>query len=184
MVRDETLVAEILEGSVEAFVTVYERHARSVAAHASAVVGRDLADDVVQDVFAGLLRDGDRFDPARGTLRTFLLLRCHGRAIDLLRSEASMRRRDGRYARSGSERCTSSLVESAVCDLDLAVEIENSLALLPDCEREALALAFFSGLSYRSAADRLGVPEGTAKSRIRSGLRRLRPLLESRVSSA
>ena len=183
VLTDEELVAQLLDGSGAAFVAIYRLHARSVAALARSVVGPDAADDVSQDVFVWLLQSASRFDPGRGTLRAFLLMRCHSRAIEFLRSESSRLRRNHRYAVVSSTASTHPPVETEVCDVVLAAEIKQNLALIPPRESAALTMAFFSDLSYRATGDRLGIPEGTAKSRIRAGLGRLQPMLESHRTS-
>ncbi len=180
---DEELVAQLLDGSGAAFVAIYRRHAKSVVALARSVVGPDAAEDVAQDVFVWLLDSVARFDPTRGTLRAFLLMRCHSRAIESVRSESSRLRRNQRYATAASTASTHRPVETEVCDAALAAEIEQNLALIPVRESAALTMAFFSDLSYRATGDRLGIPEGTAKSRIRAGLGRLQPMLESHRTS-
>lgn len=180
---DEELVAQLLDGSGAAFVAIYRRHVNSVGVLARSVVGPDAADDVTQDVFVWLLQSASRFDPSRGTLRAFLLMRCHSRAIESVRSDSSRRQRNHRYAAASFAASAHSPVETQVCDAALAADIEQNLALLPDRESAALTMAFFSDLSYRATGDRLGIPEGTAKSRIRAGLRRLQPMLESHRTS-
>jgi RNA polymerase sigma-70 factor (ECF subfamily) len=134
-----------------------------------------LADDVVQEVFVRLWTRAEQFDGERGSLRAFLLAQTHGRSLDLVRSETARRRREERDARAVREPVTD--VEQQVVRKAVADEVRAALASLPEAEREPVELAYLGGLPYREVARRLGIPEGTAKSRIRSGLSHLREAL-------
>jgi RNA polymerase sigma-70 factor, ECF subfamily len=127
---------------------------------------------VVQEVFVRLWTRADQFDGERGSLRAFLLAQTHGRSLDLVRSETARRRREEREARVVREPPPD--VEQQVVRNAVADEVHRALAQLPELEREPVELAYLSGLPYREVAVRLGIPEGTAKSRIRSGLSHLR----------
>ena len=135
----------------------------------------DLAEEVVQEVFLRLWHRPDRFDPERGSLRSYLLAQTHGRSVDILRSEVSRRQREQRDARETAEADYD--IEHAVVDLAVADEVREAMAVLPEGERAAIELAYFGGHTYREVASLLDEPEGTVKSRIRSGLRRLRTVL-------
>jgi RNA polymerase sigma-70 factor (ECF subfamily) len=135
---------------------------------------RALADDVVQEVFVRLWTQADRFDSERGTLRSYVLAQTHGRSLDLVRAETARRRREEREARMGAP--TVDVEREAIANT-VANDVRRALASLPDEEREPVELAYLGGLPYREVATRLGLPEGTAKSRIRSGLSRLRRAL-------
>jgi RNA polymerase sigma-70 factor (ECF subfamily) len=128
-------------------------------------------------VFLRIWNQPEKFDPERGTLRSYLLAQCHGRSVDLLRSETSRRVREERDARRTAEKGYD--LEHEVVDLSVAERVKEALTALPDGEREAIALAYFGGHTYREVADMLEQPEGTVKSRIRSGLKRLRVELVS-----
>jgi len=114
----------------------------------------------------------DKFDPGRGSLRSFLLAQAHGRAVDLLRADTSRRHREERDARQTAEGGYD--IEHEVWDLALADQVKQVMADLPHEERKAIELAYFGGRTYREVAIALGQPEGTVKSRIRTGLRRMR----------
>ena len=170
---DAALVVAIGRWRQEALAEAYRRHAGAVFGLAKRVLGdRALAEEVVQEVFLRLWQQPDRFDADRGSLRSYLLAQSHGRAVDLLRSEGARRRREERDARSTAEAGYD--LEHEVWDLAVAEHVREAMAELPDDERRAIELAYFGGLTYRQVADVLGAPEGTVKSRIRSGLRRLR----------
>ena len=132
----------------------------------------------MQEVFLRIWNQPEKFDPDRGSLRSYLLAQCHGRSVDLLRSESARRQREERDHRRTAERGYD--LEHEVVDLSVAERIKDALAGLPDMEREAIALAYFGGHTYREVARILEEPEGTIKSRIRTGLTRLRAQLVDR----
>jgi len=173
---DTALVVAIARWREDALAEAYRRHAGSVFALARRVIGdQTLAEEVVQEVFLRLWNDPGKFDPARGSLRSYLLAQTHGRAVDLLRSEGSRRRREEVDARQTAE--SGYDIEHEVWDLDLADQVKGAVADLPDGERRAIELAYFGGHTYREVASMLQEPEGTVKSRIRSGLKRMRTRL-------
>ncbi|HLF41866.1 MAG TPA: sigma-70 family RNA polymerase sigma factor [Acidimicrobiia bacterium] len=173
---DATLVVAIGRWRQEALAEAYRRHAGAVFALARRLlVDRALAEEVVQEVFLRLWNTPDKFDPERGTLRSYLLAQSHGRAVDLLRSETSRRAREQRDAAATAEGGYD--LEHEVLDLAVAEEVRSALATLSPGERAAIELAYFGGHTYREVASLLDEPEGTVKSRIRTGLRRLRGTL-------
>ena len=105
-------------------------------------------------------------------LAALVLAQCHGRSVDLLRSETSRKRREENDLRRTAEGGYD--LEREVWDLALANHVREALGTLPPGEREAIRLAYLGGHTYREVADLLGEPEGTVKSRIRSGLKHLR----------
>ena len=170
---DAALVVAIARWRQDALAEAYRRHAGVAFGLARRLLtDRQMAEEVVQEVFLRLWNQPDRFDPGRGTLRSYLLTQTHGRAIDLLRSETSRRRREEREARATPD--TSDDIEREVIDLTMAEQVKTVIATLPADERRPIDLAYFGGHTYRQVATLLDTPEGTVKSRIRSGLRRLR----------
>ena len=172
-VSDAVLVVAISRYRQEALAEAYRRNAGAVFALAKRLlVDTSLAEEVVQEVFLRLWNTPDKYDPDRGSLRSYLLAQCHGRSVDLLRSETSRRRREEKDVRRTAEAGYD--LEHEVIDLEVAERVQRALGSLPDAERQAIALAYFGGHTYREVAELLDQPEGTVKSRIRAGLRRLR----------
>src|SRR3954453_7397766 len=173
---DTALVMAISRYDQRALAEVYRRHGGAVFG-----LGRRLlsaaavAEELVQEVFLWLWEQPEKFDPARGSLRSLLLSRCHSRAVDILRSDASRRRREQRDAIRTAEAGYD--LEREVWDLTVADHVRAAMQQLPTSERDAIELAYFGGHTYREVATLLHEPEGTVKSRIRSGLRRMRETL-------
>jgi RNA polymerase sigma-70 factor (ECF subfamily) len=183
-VSDAQLVTSIARYSEIALAEVYRRHGGAVYGLARRVLNNaSEAEDVTQEVFLRLWNRPDRFDPGRGTLRSFLLTQSHGRAVDAVRSLNARRLRE-----SGDARRTATAeydMQHEVWDLAVADQVARALGDLPDEERRAIELAYFDGHTYVEVADLLGQPEGTVKSRIRNGMRRMRAVLvESGVQGA
>ncbi|HEX2048828.1 MAG TPA: sigma-70 family RNA polymerase sigma factor [Acidimicrobiales bacterium] len=170
---DAALVVAIGRWREDALAEVYRRHGGAAFALALRLLNdRQLAEEVLQEVFVRLWNTPERFDPARGSLRAYLLAQTHGRAVDLLRSETARRRREEREARESTSLGPD--IEREVIDLTVSEKVKEVVAGLPADERRAIELAYFGGHTYRQVAVLLEAPEGTVKSRIRSGLRRLR----------
>lgn len=173
---DGSLVLAISRYHQDALAEAYRRHAGAVFGLARRLLNdAALAEEIVQEVFLRLWNDPDKFDPGRGALRSYLLAQCHGRSVDLLRSETSRRRREENDLRRTAE--SNYDLEREVWDLALAGNVREAIEALPEGERNAIRLAYLGGHTYREVAIMLDTPEGTVKSRIRSGLKRLRSTL-------
>jgi RNA polymerase sigma-70 factor (ECF subfamily) len=177
---DELLVPRLCAGDDRALGIAYDRHADVVFGIARRVTSNDdLAREVTQEVFVHLWRFPDRVDLTRGTLRAYLAVVSHHRAVDAVRSHVRRHRSETRA--SAASVCCDDGQESAVVDgFDRTWRRDRVAALLdrlPEEQRAAVTLAFVDGCTSVEVARRLGIPEGTAKSRIRLALSRLRLLL-------
>jgi RNA polymerase sigma-70 factor, ECF subfamily len=181
---DAALVVAIGRFQQEALAEAYARHGNSVFALARRVLrDRDLAEEVTQEVFLRLWNRPERFDPERGSLRSFLLADTHGRSVDLLRAEAARRNREEREAKLDVSPGYD--LEAEITSRAVSRQVREALEALSDDERRAIVLAYYGGHSYREVAELLGQPEGTIKSRIRAGMKRLHTqLVASGVSPA
>ena len=170
---DTALVVAVGRWHEDALAELFRRHAGAVFGLARRVLGDAVrAEEVVQEVFVRLWNQPERFDPERGSLRSFLLAQSHGHAVDVLRSDSARKEREESDARRAAEAGYD--VEREVWDLAVAETVRKAVHTLPEDERRAIELAYFGGCTYREVAVALGAPEGTVKSRIRSGLKRLR----------
>jgi RNA polymerase sigma factor (sigma-70 family) len=127
-------------------------------------------------VFVSFWERPAAFDPERGSLRTWLGTLTHRRAVDHVRREESRRRR---AEREGARAVPTPDVEEMATALVTAERVRAALADLPGDQQRAIHLAYFGGRTYRQVAVELGIPEGTAKSRLRLGLRRIAEVLEA-----
>jgi RNA polymerase sigma-70 factor (ECF subfamily) len=176
---DVGLVIAIARYNGDAFAEAYRRHAGAVFALAQRLLWeRALAEELVQETFLRLWEHPDRFDQARGSLRSFLLMDAHARGVDRIRSDSRRREREERTARAAV--VADYDLDLEAYDLDVAEQVREVMATLTDGERRAIELAYFGGHTYREVARILGEPEGTIKSRIRTGLMRLRTQLLDR----
>jgi RNA polymerase sigma factor (sigma-70 family) len=175
---DVSLVARIAVGDDRALQMVYERYSPLVYGLARRVTASTAhAEEITQEVFVYLWQNPDRFDADRGTLRAFLGAVTHRRAVDEVRRNT---RRTAREDRVGTDATGLELLEIGD-DLErsqTAERVRAAVSSLPDQQREAVLLAYFGGCTFRQVAERLGIPEGTAKSRLRLGLSKLAVLLD------
>jgi RNA polymerase sigma-70 factor (ECF subfamily) len=178
-VSDAQLVISIARFSEVALAEAYRRHGGAVYGLAKRVLNNAAeAEDVTQEVFLRLWNQPDRYDAARGSLRSFLLAQAHGRAVDAVRSSTARRARESREALRTAEAGYD--MQHEMWDLAVAEHVAGALGELPEEERRAIELAYFDGHTYRTVAQLLGQPEGTVKSRIRNGMRRMRAALADR----
>jgi len=173
---DVGLVIAIARYNPDAFAEAYRRNAGAVFGLAQRLLWeRALAEEMVQEIFLRLWEHPDRFDQARGSLRSFLLMDAHARCVDRIRSDTRRKEREERSARA--EMVSEYDLDLEAYDLDIAEQVREALSTLSDAERRAIELAYFGGHTYREVARILEQPEGTIKSRIRTGLTRLRAQL-------
>lgn len=171
-VSDAELVSLIDTRDQDALAEVYRRHGGSVYGLANRRLRNpDLAEEVVQEVLLRLWKSPEKYDEDRGSLRSYLLAHTHGRSVDLIRAESARRIREEREARLVVESGLS--LEEEVWEMSMADHVRIALYQLDEGERRAIELAYFGGYTYREVARILEAPEGTIKSRIRTGLRNL-----------
>jgi RNA polymerase sigma-70 factor (ECF subfamily) len=173
---DAVLAARLAAGDEGALGTLYDRYGSLVFSLAARITGsRDGAEDVTQEAFVTVWSSIDRFEPQRGSLRSFLYTIAHRRAVDWVRREEGAVRR----ARlSPALQVDEADPADASAAGDLARQARRALADLPPEQRQTVELVYYDGLSYREVAARLGIPEGTAKSRMRLALAKLAATLD------
>ncbi len=135
-----------------------------------------IAEDVVQEVFLAFWRDPKRFDPERGSFGTWLLTLVHHKSVDAVRRESAIRRRTVPAAEDGEEWSAppGPGADQAALGAVVAGQVRDALGQLPAEQRQALALAYYGGYTQREVATITGVPLGTVKSRMFTGVQRLR----------
>ncbi|WP_260439611.1 ECF RNA polymerase sigma factor SigK [Humibacillus xanthopallidus] len=173
----ERLLRRSAAGDEDAFAELYD----AVSSRLYGLVRRVLRDpaqseEVAQEVFLDIWRQSARFDPARGSALSWMLTIAHRRAVDRVRSAEASRQRDDTYGTSNQDVDHDSTSEAVVERLD-AERVHRALATLTEAQRQALELAYLSGYTHTEVATMLDLPLGTAKTRIRDGLIRLRDTL-------
>jgi len=176
---DAAWARRLVAGDEAALREAYREHAPSIMALAVRVLGNAaLAEDVMQDVFVRLWEQPERYDPARGRLRSYLLAMTHSRAVERLRAEESQRRRIEAAQRQPHDPTGSDPTRELQAQ-DSGAAVRRVLAELPADQRTAIEMAYYGGLSYRDVATALAEPEGTIRYRIRSGMRKMRAALQA-----
>ena len=170
----EGLLGLVAGGDEPAFAELYQRVAPAVFGLVNKVVRNPAqAEEVTQEVFVELWRTAPRFDPARGTARSWIMTCAHRRAVDRVRSAERAARRDDLAGRRDQGRPYDEVVEQVETSLERE-RVRRGLDVLTDLQREAVVLAYYGGYTHREIAELLGVPSGTVKTRLRDGLIRLR----------
>jgi RNA polymerase sigma-70 factor, ECF subfamily len=174
---DALLAARLAAGDHHALTEVFDRLGPAVYGVALRVLGYHAgAQDVVQDVFVELWSHPGRYDPSAGSLRGYLTMQARHRAVDLVRSEV---RRVARQERSNrlEPREPDPAPHERVVASEAAATVRAAIETLPESQRRIVELAYFGGLTCREAAKAAGIPEGTAKSRLRLALAKLQTVL-------
>ena len=168
------LLCRSAKGDQAAFSSLYDATAARVYGLVLRVV-RDpaQAEEVTQECFLDFWRQAGRFDPARGSAVSWLLTIAHRKGVDRVRSAEAATRRDTTYHRSTGDVDHDVTAEAATDALE-AKRVRSALTTLTPVQREALELAYFGGYTHTEVATMLDLPVGTAKTRIRDGLIRLR----------
>jgi RNA polymerase sigma-70 factor (ECF subfamily) len=167
--QDVRLRAGLIAGDEPTLAEVYDTYGPVVFGMALQVTGdRGAAEDIAQDVFVDLWRRPERFDPHRAPLRGWLLVMARRRGIDWIRRRGSQERLRLAYPEPAP-----TPVEDDVLASTARKQVRRAIADLPAPHRQAILLAYYRGLTYREVARTLNIPEGTAKWRLRNGLRRI-----------
>jgi RNA polymerase sigma-70 factor (ECF subfamily) len=178
-VTDADLVARLLERDATALDALYGRHGRAAFSLARRICADEsLAEDVVQEVFLVLWRDPARSDRTRGTVVSWLLTLTHHKAVDAVRREATRRRHH--VPTEEPDHAVTAVhpsADRAALGSVIAEHVRAALRHLPSEQRQALGLAYYGGYTQREVASITGVPIGTVKSRMFTGVAKLRVLL-------
>jgi RNA polymerase sigma-70 factor (ECF subfamily) len=174
---DVRLHARLVAGDDDALGEAYDRWSDLVFSLAVRITNdHGAAEDVTQDVFVSLWERPARYDPDRGSLRSWLCLLARSRAIDSLRRAAA---RERVHAATAAQLTTQAEIDEALIWETEAKVVREAIHALPDPQRDAVVLAYRHGRTYRQVATELDIPEGTAKSRLRGALAMLADRLES-----
>jgi RNA polymerase sigma factor (sigma-70 family) len=180
-VAERDIPQRLAAGDEAALDEVYDRFASLVYALALRVTrSREAAEDVTQDVFIFLWERPLAFDPDRGALSGWLGTLAYRRAVEYVRREERKKRKKRKSHTLVADRRTLTRpgVDEDVIAVDEFGRVRSAVAALPGSLREVIELAYYRGRTYRQVAAELGLPEGTAKSRIRVGLRRIADTLQ------
>lgn len=171
------LLRRSAQGDQEAFASLYDLMAPRVFGLVRRVV-RDhaIAEEVTQEVFVEIWRLSARFDETRGSAAGWMLAIAHRRAVDRVRSEEASARRSTTFAETGTTPDHDQTVERAEEHLD-GQRVRKALGSLTTPQRRSIELAYYGGYTHTEVAALLDIPVGTAKTRIRDGLIRLRDTL-------
>jgi RNA polymerase sigma-70 factor (ECF subfamily) len=171
------LLRAAARGDERAFAELYDATSRRLYGLVVRVV-RDpaQAEEVAQEAFLEIWRTSARFDPARGSAMSWMMTIAHRKAVDRVRSAEAASRRDQTYEAATQERAYDITAEEVERSLE-SQRVRNALESLTETQRGAVQLAYFGGYTHNEVAALLGIPLGTAKTRIRDGLIRLRDTL-------
>ncbi|HZU40332.1 MAG TPA: sigma-70 family RNA polymerase sigma factor [Solirubrobacteraceae bacterium] len=174
-VADEELMQLVHEGQAQAFEVLFERHADAAFSLAYRMCGRRaMAEDVVQEAFLSLWRSGARYDPARGSVRAWLLRSVHNRTIDAFRRTTVKAGRDVHDETAAERLHAAELTDMEVERREDVRQVRSALDQLPADQRKVVELAYFGGFSHSQIAELLELPAGTVKGRMRLALSKLR----------
>ncbi|MEU6485450.1 ECF RNA polymerase sigma factor SigK [Streptomyces sp. NPDC046887] len=175
---ERELLTRTAHGDMAAFTEVYDTFADSVMGLACRILqDAAQAEEVTQDVMIEVWRTADRFRPERGSARSWVLTLAHRRAVDRVRSAQASSEREWLAGVLAGDRAFDEVAET-VAEHDEHRRVYRCLASLARAQRVPLVLAYYQGMTYVEVADSLATPQGTVKSRMRAGLRRLRACLE------
>jgi RNA polymerase sigma-70 factor, ECF subfamily len=174
--KDRELLRRIGKEDEEAFTELYERYAGAAFGLATRICGdKDLAEDVVQEAFLSIWHRPTTYRPERGSVAAYVLGAVHHKAVDAVRHEEAVKRRE--HAAGGPDETSDDDIAEEGWLLVLRDQVRSAVDKLSDVQRQALELAYFDGLTYSEVAQRLEIPLGTAKTRLRDGMIKLRNVL-------
>jgi RNA polymerase sigma-70 factor, ECF subfamily len=176
---DEDLMTLVERRDADAFAVLYDRHGGAAYSLAYRIVGdAQVAEDVTQEAFMSVWRSGARFDPARGSVRSWTLSIVRNRSIDSLRRLAgSAPKLDLDDEAALDAEPAVELTDSEAIRRETARSVRGALRELPAEQSEVIGLAYFGGFSHSEIANMLGMPLGTVKGRMRLGLEKIRTAL-------
>ena len=181
---DEDLMLLVEGGNADAFDALYQRHCRLAYSVAHKLTGeRQAAEDLTQDAFLKVWRSADGYRPQRGSVRTWILSVVRNQGIDQLRAKAT-RRRMQEKVEAFAPRSEPSEAFAQVWHEARLGRVRKALDALPHLQQQVLELAHFTDLTHMEIAERLGLPPGTVKGRMRLGLKKLRKDTELRDVAA
>ena len=176
------LIQQVAQQDREAFSQLYDRFSNLVFTLAMRMLRvRSDAEDLLQEVFVQVWRQAENYSAERGSPEAWIINIARSRAIDKIRSIRRMEKSfvltdDPARAESGEN------VESSAAESEARLAMNSALANLPEALRKVLELAYFDGLTQSEIAERLAEPLGTVKTRMRSGIQRLREIVSSRAA--
>ncbi len=172
---DEELLRSVARIEPAAFEVLYQRHGPVAFALARRMLGSQAhAEDAVQEAFINLWRGATRYDPAKGSVRSWLLTMVRNRSIDLLRSLRIHERRRITIVGLEERIAAGDETEAEFISREEATMVRSALAMLPPDQRRVLELAYYGGWTQAEIAEHFDMPLGTVKGRTRLGLDKLR----------
>ena len=175
VLADEEMMQLVQRGDPRAFELLYDRHGGAAFSLAYRMSGDRLAaEDIAQEAFLSIWRSRLRYQPERGSVRTWVLGIVHNRAIDSLRRSLVHERRRSVVEGIEEREQAPELTEVEAVRREEARQVRSALESLPDEQRRTIELAYFGGFSQSEIAEMLGMPIGTVKGRMRLGLEKLR----------
>jgi RNA polymerase sigma-70 factor (ECF subfamily) len=176
------LIQQVANQDRDAFSQLYDRFSTLVFTLATRMLKvRSDAEDLLQEVFVQVWRQAQNYSAERGSPEAWIINIARSRAIDKIRS---IRRREQSFVLTGDPAGAESSenVESSAAESETRLTMNSALANLPDPQRQVLELAYFDGLTQSEIADRLAEPLGTVKTRMRSGIQKLREILGTQLA--
>jgi len=176
---DGQLLDRVAAGDADALGALYDRYARVLFGVLYRMLGSpEAAEEVAQDAFHSVWRQARSYRVERGSVRTWLLAISRNAAVDWRRTKGRRIAREAAIDEAAGLAAAGSVEGDVVASLG-AQRVRAAVGALPPEQRDVLTLAFWGGLSQSEIAQRIGIPLGTVKSRVRLGMAKLRDRLES-----